>query len=132
MITLSPHAPSDMQPRFGADRSATYLMRAGRAVDLDGTVRPLAAGRSWRSGGLEFRRFGQGPITRAAGAAIFLDVLDGSRSPDPLVHAGVGARVRSGAIASSPSAVGSEAGLRLDLARDLRQGGWRLSAGWQW
>lgn len=131
LMTLSPDAPADLQPRFGADRSATHLMRAGRAVDRDGIVRPPAPGRSWRWGGLELRRFGTGAVTRAVGAALFVDTLYGSRSTDALVHGGVGIRVRSGTAASS-SGEAAEPGLRLDLARDLREGGWRLSAGWQW
>jgi hypothetical protein len=133
VVALSRNAPLDLQPRFGADRAATHLMRAGRAVDREGVVRPPAAGPRWLLGGLELRRFGQGPLTRTVGAAVFLDALRGSGSTEPVVHAGLGVRLRPGPATNGTATAGSdeEDGLRVDLARDLREGGWRLSAAWR-
>lgn len=126
---ISEHAPPDLRPRFGADRSANRLLRAHSAVDSEGVVRNLLPGTGWLSGGVEVRRWGSGPIGGLVGAAVFADGatrLAHGRHSTPRarqgrIDAGAGLRLRL---------PGTGGHLRLDWATSLHGGGSRFSAAW--
>lgn len=123
-ISGNSHTPADLQPRFGADRSATDLMRAGAAVDSDGVARMAYPGRTWITGGAEIRRWRQWPLRPILGAALFVDgvrVVGGSDRVGPRggVHLGGGLRVRIPGLRDT---------FRVDWAWDPETGASRLSA----
>jgi hypothetical protein len=121
---VSSQVPPDLQPRFGADRSATHLMRAGAAVDSDGVARMAYPGRRWVTGGGEIRRWTQWPLGQLLGVAVFVDgvrSVGGGEASGPRggVHLGGGLRVRIPGLRDR---------LRMDWAMDPMNGGSRLSA----
>ncbi len=123
-ISVSAHVPPDLQPRFGADRSATHLMRAGAAVDSDGVVRMAYPGTKWVTGGGELRHWPEWPLGRLLGVAAFLDgvrTVGGGKAAGSRggVHVGGGFRVRIPGLRDT---------LRVDWAMDPATGESRLSA----
>lgn len=130
-------APLGLWAGAGAEPVAYGLLR-GHALLEDGVVRGSVFGRTLVHGGLETRRVLARPGPLTLEGALFVDAAvawDGPRHPDP--EAGGDSGFEEGVVHADPGTgvrvdlPGTPGLLRLDVARNLRAGRWRWSAGWR-
>lgn len=130
-------APLGLWAGAGAEPVAYGLLR-GHALLQDGVVRGPIFGRTLVHGGVEARRALGRPGPLALEAALFVDWAVAWHGPPRAgLEAGDGPELAAGAVHADPGTglrlglPGAPGLLHLDVARDLRGGRWRGSAGWR-